>query len=146
MGFMGFPYLPTLNFDTFTNRTFLRLALRAQALDISYCISFLYCIGYLFFLLKHSSPFVFAFLFSLLSPPQMFHAFGNLPPCAPIAVMPTTLVLTSANIVVFKPLRRRARLVPPEFLSIFPPSIVESPLFSQSEPPNLMKSRNADYS
>ena len=86
------------------------------------------------------------FLFPLLSPLQMFRAFGNRPPCAPIALTPTTLVLTSANIVDFKPLRLRLRLVPPEFPSICPPSIVESPLFSQSELPNHMKSRSVDCS
>ena len=74
----------------------------------------------------------------------MFHAFGNLSPCALIAVTLTALVSFSANIVVFKLLRLRVRLVTPKFLLICPPLIIKSPLFNESEQPNLMKSRNVE--
>ena len=115
------------------------LILRASALGVLDCTCYLCnssskCLG----------PFVFAF-FPLFTLPQMFHAFGSLPPRALTALTPTTVVLTFARIVDFNLLPLRFPLALPGFPLIFLRSIAESPVFDQPELPSHMKDRNVIY-
>ena len=89
---------------------------------------------------KCVGPFFFAF-FPLFSLPQMFHAFGSLPPLALTGLTPTTVVLTFAKIVDFNLLPLRFRLALPGFPLIFLRSIAESPVFNQPELPSHMKDK-----
>lgn len=80
--------------------------------------------------------------FPLPSLRRMFLAFGSLPPCVLIVLMPTILVLTFVRAVAFNPPRLRFRLVLLILSLIYPPSIVEFHLFSQLELPSPTKNRS----
>ena len=96
-------------------------------------------------LIKVLKAHLFLHFFSHFSLPQMFHAFGSLPPRALTVLTPTTVVLTFARIVDFNLLPLRFRLALPGFPLIFLRSIAESPVFNQPELPSHMKDRNVIY-